>query len=446
MNIGKSLKFLFITFLTMILFVKGIYLMEVVPLFVAVCGIMGIFITTISLIFYKDKMYAVLSKIEKQIDKISYRNMLLLASLFSLLTKLGAIFLLDIQSINAHSDILCYVVTAKEIANTGIAEQYAGYCYNFSHMYWFAMFLSPIVKLFGTSQRVLSIFMAIVSMISTILLFDTAAKIFCKKRAFIFAMFYILLPSSIIIPQYITHEHALLFYISLALWIYSRILLLVGETLKRAILFLLFAVSLFLGFEMNIAGLIMSIAFIIVSFISENKEFKYKEIIILLLIFLAGVSCFKLYQLEHSTLKSSYIPGDKLVWTLYVGSNADTNAHWSAEDVERYDNFDANLSNEEILQYRVTLLKNRYKALFSNPLKLLQLIRGKLVTIWSTFTYPIMYTSETISKTNLQQIYNSGVSKMFVFIEYALSVFGVAFGIISNWCWKSENILNCIYY
>ena len=68
------------------------------------------------------------------------------------------------------------------------------------------------------------------------------------------------------------------------------------------------------------------------------------------------------------------------------------------------------------------LLAARYHDLFQNPSALLALLKGKMSTIWSCFTYPLAYATELIPNVSLQIIYNRFMFKPLVCLEYGISV------------------------
>lgn len=440
MNFNKLIKYIVITFLLIILGIKCIFLFDILPPFIAIFGVMfilllGIFIHKIQL---HHSVLHTLKKYLKKIEKLSGKQMIFIVAFLSIMFRLIAIFVLKIDSINANPDIAVYVTSAKELAINGIVKSYAGYCLSFSHMFWFAGFLSPIVKLFGDSQIVLSIFLSVIDTISIILLFVLVAEKFSKTNSFIISIIVSLLPSMIFLPQYITHEHALLFFVSLTLWLYFYIMPKTNKIIKIFIE-LLAMLCLFLAILMNTAGLVLYIAFIIIFIIDALKKHTIRtfvifcsKIIVMFCILIIGTSLFTSIQYSHSVINDSYVDGDKILWTLYVGGNVETNAQWSKDDAEIFDAWEEGASSKEIHEYRMNLLIERYKDLLASPDKFIELLKGKMTTIWGAFTYSIMYTSETITNSYIQQLYNSYFSKLLVMFEYGLSVIVLYICIFNN--------------
>ena len=164
----------FMILLVVICLSKYAYLYELLPYPVACGGV--VLLVALLLIFLRawNKGVALGKQFLDQIAKrISPEMMAIILAIGSLLTKLVVIRVLNIDSL-IHPDIDVYVTTARELSECGIAKAYAGYCYSYSHMFWFSVFLMPIVHVFGDSHVVLSIYMAFVSTLSLLLIFDTA--------------------------------------------------------------------------------------------------------------------------------------------------------------------------------------------------------------------------------------------------------------------------------
>ena len=100
-----------------------------------------------------------------------------------------AIFALDIDSINSpfgtSLDMKIYVISSDELSKWGEVRTYSQYTLDFSHIFWFAIFLLPVVSIFGVSQTAIYIYLSIVVTLSVILIFDTLAYKVSKKIAFI---------------------------------------------------------------------------------------------------------------------------------------------------------------------------------------------------------------------------------------------------------------------
>ena len=131
-------------------------------------------------------------------------------------------------------------------------------------------------------------------------------------------------------------------------------------------------------------------------------------------------------------LSPDYYPADKYTWVLFVGSNVQEKGMWNQEDVDYFDNIAEGLEQEDAYKIQRQALKERYKLLLENPLDIAKLIQAKLSSQWSAFTYPIMFSNETITNKELQQFYNKYLDRLLVLIEYGFSLLAVFSGLILN--------------
>lgn len=242
-SLTKIISFFAIILFFLIVIAKTVYLFDIFPAIVAVIGCAAL--ATIVFLWFKfDSINDNTVKVFYFADDMSYKKKLLLLSLLSLTTKLLAILVFRIDSINAHPDINVYVTTSNELAENGVANSYANYCYSFSHMYWFSVFLLPVTKIFGISQLSYSIYLSLILTVSTMLLFDTVCYYYKKSSAFIAFVIFTLLPSQILLPQYVTHEIASLFFLCIALWLYFKWYAKCNKNISKIIILSLSFVSL----------------------------------------------------------------------------------------------------------------------------------------------------------------------------------------------------------
>ena len=200
-----------------------------------------------------------------------------------------------------------------------------------------------------------------------------------------------------------------------------------------------------LAVETNTAGLVFLIALEMVLIISaiEGKRrelWRTNGIILalLLLIVSAGMKAFDSYQLAHSEMKSEYVNGEKVLWTLFVGSNVKTQGKWSQEDVVIYDSWEENSDFDEIHEYRVRLVTERYDYLLDHPDEMFTLVQAKLKSIWAVFSYSISFTNETITNEVVAKYYQQFISRLFLLIEYGVSLVAVWWCLYDNIKHRSE--------
>ena len=430
----------------LIVWAKAMYLFDLMPRMVAAAGIVCLMLLGGAMFFFRNRLEDFFSRLTIYLDqRLTFRAALVILITLSIGTKVLAVAVFGIDSL-VHPDINTYVVTAQELISQGNAVTYATYCWSFPHMYWFAHFLMPVVGIFGANHTALAVYLALVSTVSAMLLFDTARKCFPLSTAFLIFAVYTLLPTQILLPSFITHEHALMLFLSVTIWLVFKVIptIVAEKKLWKASMYALSSLTLFLATQMNAAALVAVIALCIVYLISSISMRRVKGIAyalvkctVMVLVIAIGGSLLTDYQETHSQLKKNTIQTDRVIWTLYVGSNVETNGQWSSQDVERFDDLQAFRLEEEIDQYRKDMLIARYRGLFENPLDLLTLLKGKVSTIWSCFTYPLAYANELIPNATLQTIYNSFLFKPLVCLEYGISVV-LALLLVWSLFWKGR--------
>lgn len=384
------------------------------------------------------------------INKYSYKRLLFIIITVSLLSKLVALVLFQINSIDDHSDINVYVTTSKELAECGIAEQYAGYCFTFSHMFWFAMVLSPITKVFGVSQFAYSVFFICLFTITETLLFDLVSYICNKTRAFVTVMVYVILPAQILLPQYITHENAALFFLTVSLWLYFKVYKKAKTKICSYLAFGGSILALLLCSSVNALGIVAIIALAIIFVIEFLKRIDKKyflrfivKTLSLVFVVIFGTFSMNLFQISHSELKSK--PNDnKLLWTLYVGSNFESQGQWFPD--KKWDNYSEDYTSSEIDSYHKSLVISNYSDVFSSPIKLLTLLKNKMVNLWGDFSYSIGMTNGTIPNQSISVFYNKFLFKPLSLINYSLLLLVSLIGCYFMWVNRKQRKNGLIIY
>lgn len=423
-------RYCFVFFAVVVVGAKCAYLFNILPPLPAIAGSGGIILSCVLAFAFWPRIYRAAAARMKGLEKLSYGRMLLILAILSLATKLLAVALFHIESMNDGSDIDVYVTAAYELGTTGVAVSHAGYLFSFSHMFWFAYFLSPVAGVFGISQTAFSVYLTVILTVSSLLLFSAFSAQSGKNKAFVVFVIFNLLPGTILLPQYITHEIALLFFESIAVWLFFRLLPHCSTAVTRGTVYVLLVISLFVATMMNAAGLVMCIAFGILFFARLLKRFSSHsfgkfaaKVLVLFAVLSLGGRLAAYVQREHCRVPENYILSDKLLWTLYVGGSTEHNGTWNLEDSQEFSSYDRTLPYEEIQQFRKDKVMERYEGLLHAPSDLLHLMKQKLVTVWGVFGYSILYTNENIPNPRLQAIYNSLLDRPLLFLEYAASVF-----------------------
>lgn len=435
----KIIGYCFVALSILIVLSKILYIMDFLPKYVSI----PIFVIIVGLlIVIRIKFSRILSFLKKlrlrsiftSITGCSYKKYLLIILITNLVLKIACVLCFRINSIDNHPDIHTYVVTSSELAEIGYAKSYALYCYTFSHMFWFAVFLLPITKLFGMSFLAYFLYLSLITTVSAILLFDVLSNRFSMSRAFIICFIYSVLPSSILLPQFVTHEIASLFFLIIAIWLYFRVYHHIKNRIAKIFILLFTFCSLLFCSLLNAMGLVAAIAFIIVFCLGTTQKkqifFTILKILLLVVIIILGTHLFGLLQLNHSLLPEKYIEDNKVLWTLYVGSNYSSGGGWYQDD--NWNSIPINYGSADINSYRLDLVLTRYRELFSEPWKLIGLLRVKLVKIWGDFSYPVGYANELISNDITRMFYNKILSKPLTLINYTILFIASISGLFSS--------------
>lgn len=385
----------------------------------------------------KIKLQSTINRISEFVKQISLKKLLLFLIIISVASKIVAIFLFQIFSIDDHSDINVYVTSSKEFADDGVVKQYAGYCFTFSHMFWFAVVLSPITKLFGVTQIAYSLFLTCLLTIVEILLFDLISFVCDKSRAFFIILVYSLLPSEILLPQYVTHEIAALFFLSFFLWLYFKQYKKTKGKIKKILVFGGSIIALLFCSAVNALGIVAIIAFFIVLIIEliRHRTKRYiveflLQTISLIIVILFGSLLLNIFQIQHSQI--NYTPqNNKILWTLYVGSNYESQGEWFKD--EKWDNYPDDFSSTDIDSYHKYLINEHYKNLLHSPKKALSLLKNKMINMWGDFSYSLGLTNETIPNQNIQLFYNRFLFKPLSLINYSVLLFISLIGCYLMW-------------
>ena len=429
-------KLCFILLTGIIIWAKFYYISKDLPDRYSVIFLFLLLLVCFASFCYRNKMYDRISVRSFFWDKVSYNAMIFIIIAVSLITKLLAIVVFKIDSINNHPDINIYVTSANELGTTGFVQTNVSYLFDFSYLFWFSAFLSPVAAIFGVSQSAFSIYLSLVLTISSVLLFSAAAEQIGKNNAFLAVVVYNLLPGTFLLPQYVTHEISLIFFESIAIWLYFRCLPKCKEQSVRAIVFLLFSFNLLFATLVNTAGLIMCIAFGIIFFVkmldnlkSSGNKNRGREIglfaiqIVIVAVFLIGGRAVadKIQDSHSAGEKSNAL--NKIQWILYVGGSYEHGGLWNNEDQNEYNSYYyQGLTPEEIKTAHNNLVRTRYAELFGNPKNLLYLFKRKIDTMWGVYKYTIESTRSRITRANLRELYESQIYYIFIGIEYAVSL------------------------
>lgn len=416
-----------------VIFFSAVLIIKLIAQFIYGITLPITFIFIISLVcFYivLRKHTNIINGIEKTLSTLSNLSVVklsIIVFLVSFITKLAFGIILHVDSSTMNTDIKVYQVVAQEIADYGRVTSYADYCNSFPHILWFGLILSPIVKVFGSSPLFFCIYLDLLLSFSCVCLFNVFKRL-SKIKSFIAIIVYSLLPSTVVLPQFVTHEIALLFFLSIGLWLFFGS---VAQTNSRnkIILFSTSAIVISISSQINAIGLIAIVSVLIycLFFNKDEKLFvriiKCIAIVMTFLLVSSSMNMGKVQLLDSQKLSSLKVNG--IEWTLYIGANTEKHGGFSDEDLERwgYNSEDSNtfeekgLSDDQVTEIRHNLLFQRYSELIKNPKGLLANILVKSLRIWAYCNYPL---SELTAKYN--NLYSEWIKPLLSAFELYLSL------------------------
>ncbi len=432
------------------------FIVKFLSSFMYLSGIWIFFSIGILLILILVLPHSFLGKLVLYINKIPIKHLFTTLFLLSIFPKLICVILFHIDSRN-HIDIYIYQNVAKQIAQNGIVTKYADYYNSFPHQLWFSLFLSGFVKIFDESQMLFAILQSVMLSLSTVFLFPVFMHHTSKAKAFVALLAYNLMPSTIFLPLFITHEIAFLFLLSISVYLYDIMndwRYMKKNKCHKFGLLLIFTATLFFATEINPGGLVVCIAFILQILVLQvpkkttsrkRKICKCVPFFLILILFIPATNLLKQRLLDSRELSSINI--SRVEWTLFVGSNVDSNGGYSHEDAVSFgwNPNDCNTyeeqgrSDEQVVNLRHSLLLNRYRVLFNQPIKALKLLCIKLGKILSYPKYPISEIPSLIKEPHKWFFEN-------IFVQICATFEIITGSIFAAFAIKNSNHQNCGLY
>lgn len=437
---------IFLLILTLAIIVKVLYpfirlsfnTLSQVALFVGT-GLVIVFITI--LLVYTPTFSNIAVKYQRLITRVKYRNLIFFLFVIALSVRLLGLMLFGVKIYSGGDDSATYLLVSEQLAINGHITEYADYAFTFPHMFVFSIVLLPVVKFVGTANLVVSIYLTVLSCVSLVLLFDTAAYILGRVKSFTFAIIVALLPSQVLLGRTITHEIAFVLFFSLSLWLYFRIIPCVSKKVISYLLYVLFSICLVISALVNAAGIIGMIAFVLYFiFNSFRKDISKKRLLncfvklvcIILVYFIINTSL-SIIQKNISTLILNNHT-NPIIWTLYIGANYNNEGAWdvnSAKDMSEINpveidpnltsqnnwEWDSNLSKSDIDKLQLELVKGRYQYLFNHPSEFVKLMYFKFDNIWHGLFYPLYN-----DRPSTQSLLNDGLSGKSIYYYLLLSI------------------------
>lgn len=362
--------------------------------------------------------------------------------------RLISIFVFQVDSTQLH-DAHAYIVSSGELLNKGYLEQYAMYFYLAPHQFWFAHFLLPALYVSGESNAGLLIYLALISTASSYFLAATVYRQISRAAAYAFMLLFALLPGTIISGSFITHEHALIFWLSLFIWIRWYVApTFNGTPVIQFLAEILSFIPLIVGAMVNGAGLVAIIATIIIYLATGSGRLLFlntAKIAILILLYLGSHHVADNYHISRSRYEPLPDQIEQYKWVLYIGAHSETWGQFSGSEFYYFNNSaPANASQQEIEAHHNRILLDRYTDLAAHPGKLIGLLSHKAMIIWGTFSHPQTGLLHCSSKDIFRTRIAVTVSKLFMYGEamlaFIVAILAVLFGkrpknnIFYVWC------------
>ena len=399
---------LFLVFFFTILYVQiRTYILSVKESKIAmIFAALVLIIVLVVIVLLKKYIKWVYDWFRKTISRISVPTMLLFLAVFSVATKLACIFIFQIES-DRHPDIEMYWSFIRQLSTNGVITEYIGYANSYFYTVIYSLFYLPFAKLIGTGNILLfNIYLSVLFSIASLLLFDTIKYYKGKELAFTSVLLWNVLPAGMTEPLILVHENGFVFLHIITIWIFFRLVPATKNKVFKYVLVILGALVLTYATLFNKFGLIIMIAYAIVSFFqfADHKKKDIQTILsfvlpvaIILTCYLGGSYCATLLkdkiidpgnQTNETTSESIDVP---YAWGLYVGANYESHGSWTREDAQTFAKKNEFTSAEEARAYQINLVRDRYQSFLNSPLTLIHHVFNKLGSLWGGLFFPLSY-------------------------------------------------------
>lgn len=352
-------------------------------------------------VFWK-KIKAGLRTIGNGIEKISVKKMFLIIILTSLITKIVSVFVFKIDS-SLHPDITMYWSYIQQLAQKGTVTEHASYALRYVYTLIFSTFFLPVAKVVGTNSiLIFNVYLSVLLTISAILVFDLVKYYKGKKIAFVSSMLWVLYPLGIVEPLLLVHENSFVFFHSLVIWLWFRLIPSTKKKYVKIIIFIISVVIILYATMINAFGLFSICSYLLITVIKVFKN-KIKLVSVLTAVFL--ILALPLSYVAAKNIRINYVNSvvdasnydisakEKALsygWTIYVGLNYESKGSWSLEDRDMYFTYET-MDKEEALEYQKNLIKDRVQFYLDNPVRIIIHINDKMESIWTNSFNPVNY-------------------------------------------------------
>lgn len=221
------------------------------------------------------------------IESTSAAKLFFIISAVPFILQLIIIWMWNMQ---AAGDIEVYITNAIELGKSGKILSYTDYSLRFPHLFWMGVILSPICKI-GVSYKVFQILFAIVTSVTSWLLYCALKNILNKRIAVLTMLLYVYMPSTLFSCMTITHEIVFRYGFILLMWLLSKIKVFDAQVdlqkiaLQNVFRWGLVGLLISLCARINQMAVILLIALLIVVILSKKYNGFHKFLIMVLLLF-----------------------------------------------------------------------------------------------------------------------------------------------------------------
>ena len=107
-------------------------------------------------------------------------------------------------------------------------------------------------------------------------------------------------------------------------------------------------------------------------------------------------------------------------WTLYAGANYETSGRYSENDADNWANYTRAQEYDTLKDYQNALIRDRYRELLKEPLKILKLLVNKFNIVWQHFLYSIGYAPDLMVDSTTKAFYSQFLMKPIMLIDYLI--------------------------
>lgn len=388
----------FFGLLSLFIFVSKIFeLIEVMPglkyKIVSILILLFVFL----IFFYEYKRISCFGRrILKQINALTVKKMVIILILLSFGLRTLCMYVFQIDSSN-HPDMEMYWSYVQQISSNGVITEHVGYAVKFPYTVVYATMFLPVAKLLGSNNiLIMNLYLNVLFTVTTVLMFDLINYYSNKNRAFISMMIWTLLPTGMTETLLLAHENGFVFFHSLAIWIFFRLLPICKNNAQKVLCVLLTGITISYAALFNKFGLVSICAFVlilIIRFLRHPKSLKFFVKIGLSILLI--VSCYFVSSSYINSYIKAVVPNQSehqqedevfMGWPLYVGLNYESRGGRTQEDADRWEE---NVENKK--EYQLTLLRERINEYIQNPIRILIHLKNKMQVVWGQDFNPIGY-------------------------------------------------------